>query len=963
MYRDLNAVSAPTHEAPTTNQERNRGKETNNPVAGDYITGRNIAKAHFSPLELALSLAAQGFAVLPCREKDGRSYQNKKGQTITPPAKSPYWHKDDLPNGKDNATTDPEQIKAWWARWPEALAGIACAPSGLVVVDIDRHTCDGFATWQSLVAARGVPPQGPAQSTRGGGLHLVFRRPANIKVRGRTAALGPGVDLLVNGYFCSGAGYAWQAGCDFTASLPDLPAWIAELTNQFEKSYYVPREHSARPKGNGTRPGDEYARSHSWQEILGPHGWTLVGSKGEVDYWRRPGKEHGISATTGYNGQDTFFCFTTNGQPFESWQGYKKFTAYTLLEHGGDFQAAARAAMLACASPAIPIEAQSASAAPEPETPDSIPEELAGEWMAISEKLSKHLPPYILYRRAIHAVERLRDGTDYFKRLCHFAAKIDKEILRDDGQVSTRELIISGRHENGRRFPPARINAEDFVAMGWVMKEWGPCAIVCAGSSTKDKLREAIQQLSDDIDSQTIYTHTGWREVDGKRVFLTTAGAVGLPGVPVTVELPDKLRHYAIPTSLEGVDLCEAVRASLRLLDLAPKTVTYPIYAAMFLAPLAELAPIDFVLWVHGETGSLKSSLVAQFLNHYGEGFAYEHMPDGWNSTWMLLERRAFLLKDVPFVIDDYCPQASHQETKELHKSASKLIRNIGNQTPRNRLDADTSERTGFPARGLVIATAELLPPGGESNTGRTFMVKMRKIGKDDQQRPELDIDMLTETQQTGYKQLLGYAMSGYLAWLAGRWEDLRAEYRQRFTEIRTRMRVKAVHLRHAATTARLLLALKLVLTFAHECGALTLEEANARYAEAEAAMLQLAATQDENIREERPTLHFMNALAALLQQGDYYLARNENDIRSDAKWLGWVTEKYVYLFSDVAYHAVVTFYRAEGDHFKLPKRELYEMLVLDRYVHPGKERTTTPADFGGKNYRVLRVYRERMEW
>jgi len=37
------------------------------------------------------------------------------------------------------ATTDPQAIEEWWARWPEANAGLACGPSGLTVVDLDGN--------------------------------------------------------------------------------------------------------------------------------------------------------------------------------------------------------------------------------------------------------------------------------------------------------------------------------------------------------------------------------------------------------------------------------------------------------------------------------------------------------------------------------------------------------------------------------------------------------------------------------------------------------------------------------------------------------------------------------------------------------------------------------------------------------------------------------------------------------
>lgn len=93
---------------------------------------------------------------------------------------------------------------------------------------------------------------------------------------------------------------------------------------------------------DGLRPGDRYNQTVSWDKLLPRYGWELVRSVGEQGWWRRPGKrDDGISATTNYAGSDLLYVFSTS-TCFESERGYSKFAAYALLEHGGDFAAAAR---------------------------------------------------------------------------------------------------------------------------------------------------------------------------------------------------------------------------------------------------------------------------------------------------------------------------------------------------------------------------------------------------------------------------------------------------------------------------------------------------------------------------------------------------------------------------------------------------------------------------------------------
>ena len=93
--------------------------------------------------------------------------------------------------------------------------------------------------------------------------------------------------------------------------------------------------------GGGTRPGDALNRSVAWVDILGSHGWVPLYERNGATYWRRPGKSDGVSATTDYQGNGLLWVFTSSTE-FEPDRSYTRFGAYAMLEHGGDFAAAAR---------------------------------------------------------------------------------------------------------------------------------------------------------------------------------------------------------------------------------------------------------------------------------------------------------------------------------------------------------------------------------------------------------------------------------------------------------------------------------------------------------------------------------------------------------------------------------------------------------------------------------------------
>jgi hypothetical protein len=79
------------------------------------------------------------------------------------------------------------------------------------------------------------------------------------------------------------------------------------------------------------RPGDDFNDRGDVRDLLQRHGWTLARS-GENEYWRRPGKDAGSSATLK---DRVFYVFSSNAAPFEPQRAYAPFTVYALLEGFG----------------------------------------------------------------------------------------------------------------------------------------------------------------------------------------------------------------------------------------------------------------------------------------------------------------------------------------------------------------------------------------------------------------------------------------------------------------------------------------------------------------------------------------------------------------------------------------------------------------------------------------------------
>ena len=89
----------------------------------------------------------------------------------------------------------------------------------------------------------------------------------------------------------------------------------------------------------GLSPGDDYNARGDVAALLRKHGWT----SGDDEEWTRPGKGLGLSATLGrLDGHPrALFVFSSNAAPFTANVVVQPWHVFALLEHGGDFNAAA----------------------------------------------------------------------------------------------------------------------------------------------------------------------------------------------------------------------------------------------------------------------------------------------------------------------------------------------------------------------------------------------------------------------------------------------------------------------------------------------------------------------------------------------------------------------------------------------------------------------------------------------
>ncbi|MBL8199857.1 MAG: bifunctional DNA primase/polymerase [Chromatiales bacterium] len=166
-------------------------------------------------IEVALQYAAHAWPVLP----------------LVPGGKVPVIRGG---RGCHDASTNGDQIRDWWSRYPEANVGLATGRrSGVVVLDIDVK--DGKPGLRSLSELS--PPPTFTVRTASGGLHLYYRMPPGADI-GIGAGILPGIDWRGTGGYVVAAGAVTPAGVyAITEGLPlaDLPPRLADLLRRGPK--------------------------------------------------------------------------------------------------------------------------------------------------------------------------------------------------------------------------------------------------------------------------------------------------------------------------------------------------------------------------------------------------------------------------------------------------------------------------------------------------------------------------------------------------------------------------------------------------------------------------------------------------------------------------------------------------------------------------------------------------------
>ena len=265
-----------------------------------------------------------------------------------------------------------EQVIEWFKDGHEGI-GVVTGFNNLECLEVEGRAVVSklHITAKEIAEASGLGDlwekinTGYVEQSPSGGIHWLYRIanppqefPGNTKIASRPGENG-GVDVLVetrshHGFIITApscgsthpSGKPWEMIAGSPASIPTITMDerdslhnIFAILDEMPEKEAIAHSLSLKSEPNGDKPGDDFNARADWREIL--IGWKIIYKSAGVTYWCRPGKDVGVSATTGKNEADNLFVFSTS-TIFEAHKPYSKFAAYATLYHNGDFSSAAR---------------------------------------------------------------------------------------------------------------------------------------------------------------------------------------------------------------------------------------------------------------------------------------------------------------------------------------------------------------------------------------------------------------------------------------------------------------------------------------------------------------------------------------------------------------------------------------------------------------------------------------------
>lgn len=386
---------------------------------------------------------------------------------------------------------------------------------------------------------------------------------------------------------------------------------------------------------------------------------------------------------------------------------------------------------------------------------------------------------------------------------------------------------------------------------------------------------------------------------------------------------------YTIPCD-PGISRTEALRALLGILELAEGSPTMlPLLLMGHLGPLYNLfdaagfAP-KFVLFLHGQTGSLKTAVVQALYRLFKE---LPTTPEAtFRDTKTALEVKIGAACSRVLPIDDYKPAVTSATGREDEDKLEHIVRMFGDGVAKARSNSELGRAKEFHPAGCCVVTGEDTG-GSHSSLLRCLVLSVQK--------GEINGEKLRFFQENPV--VLQTHFYHFLEW-AGVHGDaivdfIRREFqgeRQFFSEI-------VQEPRQADIGATMMLTARILLGYVQEVMALNGSEVfdvEQRWAN---TLMEVLRRSEEDTVELDPVRMYLEALFDGQAAGRINIAPTQTDFRRGYH-LGFAKDGVWWLFPREIYSHVKQHWKAQGVIFPLKAEKVHALLYQKQLLEVSRE-------------------------
>ena len=267
-----------------------------------------------------------------------------------------------LPTNKDKMPAIPKG-ESWLTGWNNISEyeksfgiGILCGnlSGNLECIDFDNHFGDAKQVLSDFLQIDEIKEiytkhKLPIQSTTSGGFHLLYR--CSVLNGNQKLAMRPKYDnnqkkyrkdVLIEtrgegGYFCVAPTPGYKIVRNSILKINNITPEERKILLSGCRSFNTFAEVKKIEQENNDLPGSKFNNDPSsineMKIALSDAGWV----EQRENYWMRPGKKKGISATLGIVAPGIFYNFSSSADPFDIEKAYTAFQVVTLLKYNGNF--------------------------------------------------------------------------------------------------------------------------------------------------------------------------------------------------------------------------------------------------------------------------------------------------------------------------------------------------------------------------------------------------------------------------------------------------------------------------------------------------------------------------------------------------------------------------------------------------------------------------------------------------